>query len=277
MHLTILVDNEGADGLEAEHGFAALVEHGGRVVLFDTGTTGAAVRNAERLGVDLSRVETIALSHGHYDHTGGLEAALGATGPVRLVGHPAAFGEKTVQHGADLRDAGMSLSRNDLAALGATIETNEAPVELAPGIWLTGPVPRTTAYETVPAAFVVHRGDALVHDDMPDDQTLFVQTPAGAVVVAGCAHAGIVNTLRYVRELTDDAPVTAVFGGSHLMGADADRIGRTIDVLRELDVQTVGLCHCTGAEALAVIRAALPERFVRVHTGFTWPPKNAAR
>ena len=121
MRLSILVDNTGHDGFEAEHGFAALVEHNGHLVLFDNGTTDAMVRNAQRLGVDLKRVEVIALSHGHYDHTGGLEAALEATGPVRLVGHPAAFGEKTVKHGEGLRDAGMRLTRHELEVLGATV------------------------------------------------------------------------------------------------------------------------------------------------------------
>jgi len=268
MRLTILVDNTPHAEFEGEPGFAAAVENDGRLALFDTGIGDLIVRNAARAGIDLERVEVIALSHGHYDHTGGLEAVLRATGPVRLVGHPAAFEEKIVRNEGFIRTAGMSLSAADLEARGATIEMNTGPVELVNGVWLTGAIPRQTDYETVPAAFVLRRGDGFVHDEMPDDQSLFVRTDAGVVVIAGCAHAGIVNTLRHVQALRLDKSIVAVFGGSHLVNADDARIDRTIEVLRELDLKAVGLCHCTGAYALDRIEAALPDRFVRVHSGF---------
>jgi len=269
MRLTILVDNTAEGEYGGEPGFAATVERDGRLILFDTGISDLVVRNAALAGVDLKRVDVIALSHGHYDHTGGLEAVLRVTGKVRLVGHPAAFEGKVVRQGETVREAGGRLSVADLEKLGATIEMNTAPVELIDGVSLTGPVPRETDYETVPAAFVIRRGDGFVHDEMPDDQSLIVRTDAGVVVVAGCAHSGIVNTLRHVQRLTAGERIVAVFGGSHLGGADENRIDRTIEVLRELNVKTVGLCHCTGAHALERIAAALPDRFVRVHSGYS--------
>ena len=272
MRLTVLVDNTPGPvgtGFEAEHGFAAAVEREDRLIIFDTGASDLVVRNAARAGIDLDRAEVVALSHGHYDHTGGLKGLLAAAAPVRLVGHPAAFEPKFVRRGDDLRQAGIGIARTDLEDLGAHIETNTEPRELVPGVWLTGFIPRRTEYETVPAAFVVRRGGELVADQMPDDQALFVRGKEGIVVVAGCAHAGLVNTLRRVRELVRDEPIVAVFGGAHLGSASEDRIERTIAFLREMDLRRVGLCHCTGERAVNRIAADLGDRFLHVHSGFS--------
>ena len=258
--ITVLVDNcAQGRGLLGEHGLSFWIEVRGRGVLFDTGQGMALAHNAERLGVPLRRTDAVALSHGHYDHTGGLDHVLELAPQARVFAHPAVLERKYARDaGEDSREIGVpSVVRAGLARPRVWLHPTAQPTEICEGVFVTGEIPRRTAYEDTGGSFYADRkGES--EDPLVDDQALFIGSRTGTVVVLGCAHAGVINTLRYVRELTDGKPIRAVLGGMHLLKASRERMDRTIEALRELDVDCLAPGHCTGPAATAELWSALP-------------------
>ncbi|MCK5327784.1 MAG: MBL fold metallo-hydrolase [Candidatus Latescibacteria bacterium] len=250
IHITVLSeDTAGGMGLMAEHGFSLLVERGGERALFDTGQGLVLSHNAKVLDVDLSAVEKIVLSHAHYDHTGGLKAAL-ASGKKNIFGHPALFERKIVLREGERLDIGCPKSREELEGLGAVFHLSETPVQIADGITTTGQVPRTTAFEQVDALFQVEKNGARTHDDIPDDLSLILRSSEGLVLLLGCCHSGLINTLRHVVQLTGERHFASVIGGTHLISADETRMARTIEALRSFEIDRLIVGHCTGMNAM---------------------------
>jgi 7,8-dihydropterin-6-yl-methyl-4-(beta-D-ribofuranosyl)aminobenzene 5'-phosphate synthase len=260
-HLTItqLVENTAdAMGLLGEHGVAWLIEADEHCVLFDTGQGQTLRHNAGRLGLSLDRVEAIALSHGHYDHTGGLMDALAMTGPVDLYLHPAALEPK---YNRDGRAIGTPFPDADtLRTHTRRLIISSTPTRLAPGIGLTGEIPRRHAIEDTGGPF--YRDAQCGQPDLiPDDQALYLDTPAGLVVLLGCGHSGVVNTLEHIQALTDQRPIHAVIGGTHLLRADTDRLAFTAQALERFDVAYLAPIHCTGLPAVCYFRDRFPAQF----------------
>ncbi len=265
LSLRLLVDDEpGAPGLATEHGFACWVETDQGAVLLDTGLADALLRNALALGLDLTRADALVLSHGHYDHTGGL-ARLAQLLPVpRVVAHPAFDGpHRSRSTGVD-RDVGVPEAARSVLARVA-LERRREPTEVSPGVWATGEIPRVTG-EDVGGPFFLD-GDGRCPDPLLDDQALIVRHRAGLVFVLGCAHAGVLNTIRYGRHLFPDVPVAGVVGGMHLAAASADRLAATVRELVALDGALIAPAHCSGAGAKRVLHAALGGRYHRATVG----------
>lgn len=261
MRLTCLVDNATSrPDLKAEHGLAFLLETAGEKVLFDTGQTDLVLANAKTLGLDLAGVRTIVLSHGHYDHTGGLAAVLGVTAGGRLFAHPAAFGPHYSASRGSPRYVGMpGVTLDDITRAGWRVEHTIGPTQVAPGVHVTGAIRRVTSYEDIGGRFFV---DALGRcgDVLPDDQAMVLRTRQGLVVVLGCAHAGVINTLMHIRRMFDDAPVHSVIGGMHLLQASPQRLAATMEALARVNVARLAPCHCTGAHATAMLWSSFPGR-----------------
>lgn len=251
-------------GLLAEHGLSYWLRWGERSVLFDCGQGAALPANAPRLGLALSEVTDVVFSHGHYDHAGGLAAVLAAGARPRLFAHPSAWGERFSRHrdGFEPVDAGQEV-RAAVAARGFTAVS--APTEVAPGLFATGEIPRL-AEESGPAGFALDpRGTR--PDPLLDDQALFFETPEGWVVLLGCAHAGVVSTLRHVQALTGAASFALVVGGMHLSGAGAARLAWTVEALRSLPVRRLVPLHCTGRAAQARLAENLTRAFEEATVG----------
>ncbi len=250
-HITVLSeDTAGGMGLMAEHGFSLLVERDGERVLFDTGQGLVLSHNAKVLDVDLSAVEKIVLSHAHYDHTGGLKELLASGRKRSIFGHPAVFDRKVVLREGKRLDIGCPQSREELEGLGAVFHLSEKPVQIADGITTTGQVPRTTAFEQVDTLFQVEKDGDLTHDDIPDDLSLILRSSEGLVLLLGCCHSGLINTLRHVVQLTGERHFTSVIGGTHLISADEARMARTIEALRSFEIERLIVGHCTGMNAM---------------------------
>lgn len=245
----------------AEHGIAYGIDTGAHHLLFDTGQGLANVLtgNAQRLQVRLDQIDGIVLSHGHYDHTGGLKYVLPAAANPEIYLHPSAFQPKYRRdRDGTSRYIGMpSPDKEQIRCQTKNLVWTEEPTEICDGLFVTGEIPRATEFEDTGAAFFLDK--ELRHPDpLLDDQAVFFESSRGTVVLLGCAHAGVINTIRYIKQLTDNRSIHAVMGGMHLGSASRERMKRTIDALRELGFQRLGPTHCTGLAATVDLWAAFP-------------------
>jgi len=255
---TMLADMDGI----GEWGFSALVIADGHRILFDTGARPETVRNnARELRVDLTNIPDVILSHNHGDHTGGL---ITLRRSVRDEKHLAALAVTHVGEGIFLkRDVSgrgwqrMDLVRREYEALGGKMIVHDKPRELYPGIWITGPVERVYPERNFgigPGIKVQMPDGSLVEDTIAEDMSLVIDTDRGLVVLTGCGHAGIINTLQYARTKIRAAPVHAVIGGLHLFQLDEEHLRWTAAKLKEFGVENFLGAHCTGLEATYRIR-----------------------
>lgn len=269
IQLTILVENTAQGrGLLGEHGWSVHIKSKVGSLLFDTGQSGLLRHNASSLGIDLSTVQAVGLSHGHYDHAGGLGTVWEAAPCAKLYLHPAAGRAHHARNpDGSTRSVGMTGPMLDaLRQHAAEVHSSQGPVEIQPGFFLTGVIPRQTDFEDVGGAFVLDEGGEQP-DPIADDQALFFETLDGVVVVLGCGHAGVINTLRHVRQLTGSRPLHAVLGGMHLLSASPERLNRTFKELRQLEVQRFGPAHCTGIESTVRLWTEFPGQCFPCHVG----------
>ena len=290
---------ESGDPLLAEHGLAQLIDlkEAGTRILWDAGFTGVALpENMRRMGIDPRTINTIALSHGHNDHFGAMSRVLGmVVGPppatvwpadvtptqvgdwirkrrVPLIAHPDAFCERWSVLRDGRKYGPWSAPRGEWEAAGAEIILSDGPYQLAPGCWLTGEVPRLS-FERIgtPPTEVCPLGDGCVHDPVCDDQALVINVrKKGLVVLSGCAHAGIVNTVNYAREISGVSDICAIIGGFHLVGAGDDDCERTAEHVWNFHPQLVAPTHCTGFKAQMQFASRMPDQFVVGSVGTTY-------
>jgi len=252
--LTVLCDNDAAQGLRSVHGLCMLLKAPDVCVLLDCGPDATAVSNADALGVDLSQVDAIVLSHGHVDHTGGLEHVLERTGAVRIVAHPAVF-ERTYscRAGAEPHDIGMPMPRESYERMGATFELTQASVSLGSVFATTGEVPRPDPRQAITSHLLRQTGESLEPDAMPDDMSVIARLDDGAVIVTGCAHAGLMNIVAHAQALTGLRRIHGIFGGTHLVAFDNEGVRAMARDLAAAGVRALGPCHCTGPQATRVL------------------------
>lgn len=264
VRITTLAENTATKfGTLAEHGLSMLVEIDDLCLLLDTGQTGTAVHNARALGVDLARVSHLVLSHGHQDHTGGIREVLTQTGVVQVHAHSQIWRPRYVARKAEksARYAGLMYVREQLESMGATFHLSDEPDHISREVMTTGPVPRKTSFEKLDADLVVKAPQGWQQDEVPDDQSLLVKTPRGLVVLLGCAHSGIVNTLHRAQEVAREERIFAVLGGTHLGFSTAEQLSKTVDALQELGIEKLGVSHCTGLAASARLAQEFGDRF----------------
>jgi len=258
--ITILSDDlAGRRGLRAEHGLALWIEWGSRRILFDTGQGLVLFQNADELGIDLGTADAVVLSHGHYDHTGGVAQVLARAESADVYAHPAALNDRYAAGGGaeNLRSIGMSDADWRALEESGRLVPVTGPTEVFDGFFLTGPIPRVTGFEDSGGVFFTDP-EGREPDLFPDDQAAYFASDDGVSVVLGCSHAGVVNTLLFIQSLTDNRPLSLVLGGTHLGAASEERLDRTIEELRRLAPMQLVPIHCTGSRAAARFLGAFP-------------------
>jgi 7,8-dihydropterin-6-yl-methyl-4-(beta-D-ribofuranosyl)aminobenzene 5'-phosphate synthase len=261
LKVTILSTMLADDGI-GEWGFAALVEADGHRVLVDTGAHPQTVlQNARELGIDLSNVNEVILTHNHDDHTGGLitlRTELMKTNPAAMsVAHVSTgiFYSRPSSGKGGAEGNSMIATKKEYEALGGKFIEHAQGAEVFPGAWLTGPVPRVFPERNWSVKGDVLTPAGLVEDNIPEDQSLVLNTPQGLVVITGCGHAGIVNILTFTHKEYPDARVSAIVGGLHLFNASDTQVDWTADKLKEFGLAYLIGAHCTGIESVYRIRA----------------------
>lgn len=250
--ITVLAENSASrDDVTAEYGLSLYVEHGDSVILFDTGQSDAFLRNAQRLGCDLDRVTDIVLSHGHYDHSTGLQHALTwfmarrPDNPPRLITHPDSLADRfwTSAKGKVMSIGMPEASKKALEGYPLTL-TRE-PLWLREGIVFLGEIPRAYPEMTALLGELGHPNSG-ERDEILDDSGLACVTGRGLVLILGCGHAGMVNIMEYARAVTGVEHVHTVFGGLHLAHAPGNMVEKTLEYALAQKVERLYGCHCTG-------------------------------
>lgn len=268
--ITIVVDNKAGEGFAAEHGFALWIEEGGRTILFDTGNQEALLPNCRRLDLSFSSLTDLVLSHGHYDHTGGVDSVVSEAGAIQVYLHQAAMQPRYANGEDELRSVRMpAASMRSLWELpDDSIHWLTHPLNLGEHIGITGPISRLTEYEDTGGAFYYDPGGSRP-DPIDDDNALWLRGPEGLVVCVGCSHAGIVNTLQTIKKITGETRIRSVIGGLHLINASAERLEKTAEALNNFDLHQLVACHCTGDESFAYLATHLRCEVVQGYAGFS--------
>jgi 7,8-dihydropterin-6-yl-methyl-4-(beta-D-ribofuranosyl)aminobenzene 5'-phosphate synthase len=270
--ITVLCENSVGplSGTLGEHGFSALIEpSAGDPLLFDTGQGLTLLHNAGRMNRDLSLVRQVVISHGHYDHSGGLMPLLKGCGAKQVLSHPSLFESRyRVKDTGACYSIAIPASRDELEAAGAVFDLSKEFRAIAPGIFLTGEVPRVTDYETGDQGLYCDcTGQEL--DTTPDDQSLVLETEKGLVIILGCCHAGLVNTIEHIAYMTGRRDIYAVIGGTHLGFCSHEQLSQTITALRTIGIKKLAASHCTGFAASARLSREFPKEFQVAMVGYT--------
>ncbi len=270
MSVRIITLSENSAQLDffGEWGLSILAETESCKVLLDTGQSIAAVRNADLMGIDLSTIDKIVLSHAHVDHAGGLREVLRRVGkPVEVIAHPDIWIPKYVRFGETNRYVGIPFIREELESLGASFTLSRKPYKISDDIMTTGEIEMTTDYETIDDRLYVKKGGKMIPDPLADDLALIVRTSQGLALITGCAHRGIINTVRHVQRLTGGEHIHTIIGGTHLYLSPQERIEKTARELKELGLQRLGVSHCTGFNASATLAREFGEVFFLNNAG----------
>lgn len=266
--LTILCENRVANRrLIAEQGLSVFVETPSGNVLFDTGQSDAFIRNAENLGIDLNSVKMVVLSHGHYDHTGGLPALLKKRGETEVVCHPTLIHKKYRVYAAGRLEIGVPWEKNVLIREGAHFHFYTHPHQILPDVWISGEIPRSTPYEVIDEAYQQRVLESYIHDEIHDEQFLALNTNKGVVVLLGCGHAGPINSLKHAMRITQNSHVYAIVGGMHLNNASEERINLIVENLELINPDYIVPLHCTGFKAIHRMFTVFKDRVKLLNVG----------
>ncbi len=264
LRLVLLIENTSCDEhIVPEHGLSIYIEFNGQKGLYDTGQTTQILENAEEMFLDIDDLDWIALSHGHYDHTGGLKCVLNKNpGQIPVFAGTGVFEPKfALRENNEYQKIGIPYSKEELSELAKSITELSSKTEIAPNIFLIGPAPLHESYEAPSQyMFTKDKDGNYVNDMMTDERTLVIRTTQGIVIITGCAHRGSVNITKDAMQQFPDDEVLMVLGGFHLGKTNDAAVKQRINAFAQLSIGGIGLCHCTGAKACRLFKDELGDR-----------------
>ena len=263
--ITTLVDNRLEPPLLSEHGLAFLIEHNNKRILFDTGQGEVLFHNARTLGVALTGLDFLILSHGHYDHGGNIAAIIKLNPSIVVVAHPSCTIPRYSIHAdrtPSVTQIGLT-TPNKQALIGLNYTQHiwcTTPKEIIEGLWVTGEIPRTTSFEDTGGPFFLD-SEGTNKDTLPDDIALWIEQPPsttsniGATLVVGCCHSGIVNTLEHIKNIGGQKP-SQIIGGLHLLHATTKRLDATLNYFKANAITDITPLHCSGEKAIELLKSS---------------------
>jgi len=272
IQISILVDNNTKPDLKKEHGFSVWIGVSGHRILFDTGQGQALIYNSASLGCDLSLADALILSHGHYDHTGSVSHVLNHNPIMKVYCHSDVLLPRySIQDIAVPKD--ISMSAVDKTAI-LDLPIGQVcwiahPERIYPNIGLSGPIPRIHSLENTGGPFFLDQ-EGTRPDPIEDDMAMWIQSERGLIIITGCCHSGLINTVNHVRRVSGEEKISAIIGGFHLSHASYQRLEATCQALQEWNVDTIIPCHCTGDEAVVLMQNKLGGKVVQGYAGLVW-------
>ena len=260
--ITILIDNTALPGYIAEHGFSLWLQTETEQILFDAGSTGEALlKNARKAGLNLETIQHLVISHGHYDHTGGIPELLSLAKKANVYCHP------------DISLLRYSIRENYAkkisippASKTALIQLPENKLhlvtrlrEIVENIELSGPIPRETTFEDTGGPFYFDK-EGKKPDLISDELVLIIKTEKGLIILTGCAHSGLINVLNWIQQNYPKEKIHTIIGGFHLLNASEKRMQRTIEELKKIPFQQLIACHCTGKDPMKKLEKQFPKK-----------------
>ncbi|NJE25101.1 MBL fold metallo-hydrolase [Thermococcus sp. MV5] len=266
MRSIVLFENHAGfkKGLLGYHGFSLFIDYDGRRILVDVGTEGKILlHNMKALEIDPEKIDAVVLTHGHYDHTGGLREFLRVRrSTIDIYAHPEIFLQRIALK-PKLRDIGIPYLQEELETLGANFILDKKPLKIFDGVWTSGEIKRVTWDRRV--GYIV-KDNGLIKDPVRDDIALVVEDGESVIVITGCGHSGILNIVMHAQNLLNK-PIKALIGGFHLMGSDEKLRRDAIRGLKDLGVQKLYAGHCTGFEAMASFMYTVGKNFEPLYVG----------
>lgn len=266
MRITVLNENMVyKKNLIAEHGLSVLIEFNNKKILLDTGQSDVFIKNAKTLGVDLNNLDAIIISHGHYDHGGGLDYLNEINNIPNIY----------ISTKALIPKFSINKKKNKYYFNGIDVDDNiknhfhyiDDKEEIFKGVYLISNIPYSNDFESKPRGFYIKQKDKMLPDLMYDEQILVVETSNGLSLFMGCSHMGIINAVSYVKDIFKDKKIYSLFAGMHLINADKNRINKTVEMLKEENINHIMPCHCTGYKVSAKISEELKDSFIEVQCG----------
>jgi len=255
--ITVIMDNYvQSAGLAAEHGWSVLIESGEDRILFDTGAGKNIINNLKQLGYTPGMINKVFISHGHYDHTGGLYHILRYSGrQIELFSHPDIFHKKYKwTRRVKMIHVGIPFGMDDYSGQGAVFRTAKTPLKISPGIYSTGEIPMGSPFESSDKSFVKKTGGFYRFDDLRDDTGVIIEMQKGLILITGCAHRGLINTIKQAQKVSGKKHLLAVIGGFHLANKNKVYIDKTIAELKNTSLDMIIPAHCTGAEGFCALK-----------------------
>lgn len=263
--LTIVLDNIAGPNLQCEHGYSLHIQTPTESFLLDCGQSPMFAENAKTLRLDLEQLKGLIISHGHYDHTGGINELMQIKNSLHFYMHPDGIQKRYSLDGEPPRSVHIrSQQKNTLLQQPAgKIHNIENNTEISPNLWLTGEVPRNTSFEDTGGSFFLDK-KGLIPDPLNDDLSVWMKTKKGLVICLGCCHSGIINTINYITKVSGETNIDTIIGGMHLVNASEERLEKTVQSLNTYSIRQIVACHCSGKEATDYLQKNVR---IPVHTG----------